>query len=70
MESIANRFSIVLNEFRNRFLLFLRSLGDRFSDFLDLENRLENRWIFGDVTDLEFGIWGHRSTGYLGPLKT
>ena len=34
------------------------SLGDRFSDFLGLENRLENRGIFGDVTNPEFWIWG------------
>ena len=35
--------------------LFLRGLGDRFSDFLGLENRHENRGNFCDVTDPEFG---------------
>ena len=32
-------------------------LGDRFSDLCGLERRLENRGIFGDVADSEFGIW-------------
>ena len=53
-----NRF----NEFQDRFLSFVGSLGDRFSDFLSLENRLENRGVFGDATDPEKltgvgGIW-------------
>ena len=54
-----NRFlmEIVLNEFRDRFLLFFESPGDRFSNFFSLENE----GIVFDVTD---------PVGYLGPLKT
>ena len=61
---------IVLNEFRDRFLLFFKSLGDRFSDLFSLENRLENEGIFCDVTDPELGIGWGESTTDLSPLKT
>ena len=44
---------IVFNEFRDRLLSFLGSLGNRFSAFLALENRLENEGIFCDEADLE-----------------
>ena len=64
---------IVFNEFRDRFLSFVGGLGPAlgaaFLDFLGIENRLENRGIFGDVTDPEFWIWGRRSTSDLVPLK-
>ena len=60
---------IVFYGFRGRLLPFFGSVGDRFSDFLGLENRLENRRVFGDVTDLAFLIWGRRSTSDLGLLK-
>ena len=36
---------IVFKEFRDRILVFFGSLGDRFSDFLGLENKLENKRI-------------------------
>ena len=61
---------IVFSEFRDACLSFFRRLGNRFSDFLGLEDRFENRGIFGDATDPEFGIWGRRSTRYLGRLMT
>ena len=38
-------------------LPFFGSLGSRFSGFLGLGKRFENRGIFGDVTDLEPQIW-------------
>ena len=60
---------IVLNEFVSRFLSFSKSLVERFSDFLGLENRFENRGIFSDVTDPEFWIWRGGSTSDLGLLK-
>ena len=60
---------IVFYDLVIRFSLFVRGLGVRFSDFLSLENKVENTETFGDVTDPEFGIWGRRSKGYVGPLK-
>ena len=36
---------LVFNEFRDRFLLFFESLGDRFSDFLALETGLKTKVI-------------------------
>ena len=60
----------VFNEFRDRFSLFFESLGNRFSDFVSLENKLENTPIFSDITKSEPGIWGRRSTTDLSPLKT
>ena len=48
---------------------FLGRFGDRFSDLLGMENRLENRGIFGDVTGPEPRIWRSGSTADLGPLK-
>ena len=59
-----------LMNFGNRFLLFFDSLGHRFSDFLSLGNRFENKGIFCDVTDPEPSIWWVESPRYLGPLKT
>ena len=34
---------------RSRFVLFVAGLGNRFSGFFNLENKLENRWISCDV---------------------
>ena len=56
MEGIAKKrffMEIVFNEFRDRFLLFFGGLGNCFSGFSGLQNRLENRGIFGDETDPE-----------------
>ena len=39
---------IVFKEFRDRLLFFVRCLGGFFSDFLGLENKLENETIFGE----------------------
>ena len=58
---------IAFYEFRDRFVSFFGGLGDRFSGFLVLENRLENRGILGDVTDPEFWIWWGGSTSDLDP---
>ena len=44
---------IVFSEFRDRFLVFVGCLGSRFSDFLGLENMLENEAIFSEKTDPE-----------------
>ena len=49
---------IVLMIFQSR---FSGCFGDRFPGFLGLENRFENRWIFGDVTDPETLNWGGES---------
>ena len=56
-----NRF----NEFRDRFSLFLGSLGSGFSGFLGVENKVEHTTIFSDMTESESGIWWGRSTRYL-----
>ena len=48
----------------------LGGLGDRFSDFLSVENRLENEGCFGDVTDPEPGIWRGGSTHHGADLHT
>ena len=50
-------------------LSFFGRLGSRFSGFLGLENRLENRWIFVMQTDPAKLGWRGKSTGYLGPSK-
>ena len=55
-------------KFRVVFFLFSRSLGGRLFGSLGLENRVENRGIFGDVVDLEARIWRGESTTDLGPL--
>ena len=52
----------LFNDFGIDFYRFLEALGAVFSDFLSLENRLEHRGIFGDVTDPEFWIWRGGST--------
>ena len=66
IEGIAKKTEIVFNEFRVRFWLFFRCLGGRFSGFLGPENRLENRRIFGDVTNSKPRGRGRRSTSDLG----
>ena len=43
--------------------MFFGCLGSRFSDFLGLENKLENEAIFSDITDPETWIWWGRSRG-------
>ena len=48
---------IVFNELWGRILSFFKSIGDRLSGFLGLGNRVENKRIFGAVTDPESGIW-------------
>lgn len=53
-----------------RFLLFARSRVGRFSDFLSLENRFENRESFGDITYPELGIWVRWSGPDLSSLNT
>ena len=60
---------IVFNSFLSRISSFVRGLGSRFSGLLGLENRFENRRIFGDVTDPESGIWRGGSGPDLSPLK-
>ena len=59
-----NRFftEAVFYEFGDRVLPFF---GGPFSDFMDLENKVENRGIFDDLTDPDFWIWRAGSTGYL-----
>ena len=47
---------IVFNKFRDRFLLFLKALEAVFLIF-SLENRLENKTFFSDITERESGIW-------------
>ena len=42
---------IVFEEFRDRFLVFFGCLGSCFSDFLGLENKLENETIFSEKPD-------------------
>ena len=49
-----SRKSFLMN-FLDRFLSFFGGLGGRFSGFLGLENGLEIRGIFGDVTNVRFG---------------
>ena len=51
------------------FVLF-GGLGDRFYDFSGLENRLENRGNFGDVTDPVPGIWQGGSTSDSDPQNS
>ena len=47
----------VFKEFRNCFVLFVGCLEIRFSDFLGLENKLENETIFDEIPNLTFWIW-------------
>ena len=44
--------------FQDRFLLFSESLGYRFSDSCNLENKVENEAILCDVADPESVNWG------------
>ena len=44
---------------------FSEGVGNRFCGFSGLGNRLENREIFGAVTDSKSLIWRGGSTGYL-----
>ena len=60
---------IVFKEFRDRFLVFFGCLGSRFSDFLGLENKLENETIFYENQISDLDLVG-QIRGYLGPLKT
>ena len=48
---------IVFNEFRDRFLLFVKSIGNRFSGFLGLENRLKMKGFFVMQADPEKLNW-------------
>ena len=48
---------IVFKEFRNRLLMFSGCLEIRFSDFLGLENKLENETIFDEIPNPPFWIW-------------
>ena len=61
---------IVFNTFRGRVVSFFKAFESRFSGFLGLENRVENRLIFGDVTDSEPLIWRGGSSRDLGPGKS
>ena len=58
---------IVLKEFHDGFLLFFRRLGNGFSGFLGLENKLENETIFNEKPNLEFWISVRRSGGFWAP---
>ena len=49
------------------FVCFLVAFEAVFLFFLCLEDRLENRWIFGVGTDLEPVIWRGGSTSDVGP---
>ena len=60
----------VFYEFRNRFLSFLEGLGNSFSGFLCLENKLKIRRIFNEKTNLEPGIWRTGSTQNCGPQNS
>ena len=53
----------VFIEFREWFSVFFGCLGSRFSDFLCLENKLENKTFFHEKLNPEFWIWGGRSGG-------
>ena len=44
---------IVFKEFRDRFVMFVGCLGNRFSDFSGVENKLENKAVFNEKPDLE-----------------
>ena len=54
---------IIFDEFRDVFLLFVGRLGIGFSNFLSLENKLENETIFCEKPDLKTSIWLGRSVG-------
>ena len=56
---------IVFCEFVDRFLSLLEGIGSRFSGFLGLDNRLENRELFGAVAVSKSLIWRGGSTEYL-----
>ena len=53
----------VFKEFLDQLLVFFKWLGNRFSDFLRFENKLENETIFSEKPDLEKWIWWCRSQG-------
>ena len=61
---------IAFEEFGDRILVFVGCLGSSFSDFLGLEDKLENEANFYEKPNLEPWIWGRISWWYLGPLKT
>ena len=44
---------IVFKEFRDRSLVFFGCLRNRFSDFLGIENKLENKTIFYETQNLK-----------------
>ena len=49
---------------------FVGGFGSCFSDFLGLENKLENRTIFYEIQHPNNPIWWGQIRGFLGPLKT
>ena len=55
---------IVFKEFRNRIWVFFWCLEIRFSDFLGLENKLENETIFDEIPNPIFWIWCRRSGSF------
>ena len=60
----------VFNEFRHRLFIVFECLGNRFSDFVSLENKLENTTIVSDMKKSEPGNWRGESTAESSPLKT
>ena len=69
MERIAKKrlfMEIVFKESRNRILVFFGSLGSRFSDFLGLENKLENQAIFDKLPNLKPSMWWGQIRGFFG----
>ena len=67
MECIAKNdlfLEIVFEEFRNVFLMFSGVFGRCFSEFLGLENKLENRTIFYEIQNPNNPIWWGISAGF------